>query len=85
MRLLIKIKVTSLHTGLPTPVHGLSDNHKDGRVIISVHSMSEQHQKALSAAGRFNPLIAKLGSVLIVSFRLERVANTCSHDTKCAS
>ncbi|UOL53084.1 hypothetical protein (plasmid) [Enterobacter hormaechei subsp. steigerwaltii] len=38
-----------------------SDNHKDGRVIISVHSMSEQHQKALSATGRFNPLNRQTG------------------------
>ena len=38
-----------------------SDIHKDGRVILSVHSMSEQHQKALSAAGRFNPLNRQTG------------------------
>ncbi|MDS0776266.1 hypothetical protein, partial [Escherichia coli] len=25
-------------------------------MILSLHSMSEQHQKALSATGRFNPL-----------------------------
>ena len=54
-----------------------SDNHKDGRVIISVHSMSEQHQKALSAAGRFNPLNRHTGvaSLSWVSFRGE-VANS---------
>ncbi len=38
-----------------------SDNHKDGRVILSLHSMSEQHQKALSATGRFNPLNLQTG------------------------
>ena len=33
-----------------------SDIHKDGRVILSVHSMSEQHQKALSATVSYTPI-----------------------------